>query len=118
MDFGTFIQIRNLRKTYVMGASKVHALDGLDLDRIERVRLVACGTAYHACLLGRMLLERWARLPAEAAIGSEFRYADPMIDDRTLVVLVSQSGETADPLMERRSLCSISSTRSPWSSTS
>lgn len=73
-------------------------LDELDLDRIERVRLVACGTAFHACLLGRMLIERWARLPAEAAIGSEFRYADPMIDDRTLVVVVSQSGETADTL--------------------
>ncbi len=73
-------------------------LDGLDLNRVKRVRLVACGTAYHACLMGRTLLERWARLPSEAAIGSEFRYADPMIDDRTLVVLVSQSGETADTL--------------------
>ncbi len=70
----------------------------LDLDRVERVRLVACGTAYHACLLGRALIERWARLPAEAAIGSEFRYAEPMIDDRTLVIVVSQSGETADTL--------------------
>ena len=73
-------------------------LDGLDLGRVERVQLVACGTAYHACLLGRTLMEKVARLPATASIGSEFRYAEPMIDDRTLVILVSQSGETADTL--------------------
>jgi glucosamine--fructose-6-phosphate aminotransferase (isomerizing) len=87
-----------LRSRLTENGVSLPELTALDLSRVERVRLVACGTAYHACLLGRTLLERWARLPAEAAIGSEFRYAEPMIDDRTLVVVVSQSGETADTL--------------------
>jgi len=80
------------------GRVSLPELDGLDLTRVDKVRLVACGTAYHACLLGRSLMESWARLPTEAAIGSEFRYADPLIDERTLVIVVSQSGETADTL--------------------
>ena len=87
-----------LRGRIVEGHVYLPELAGLDLTRVKRVRLVACGTAYHACLMGRALIERWARLPSEAAIGSEFRYAEPMIDDHTLVVLVSQSGETADTL--------------------
>ncbi len=87
-----------LRGRLTGGRVSLPELDGLDLARIDKVRLVACGTAYHAGLLGRALMESWAKLPAEAAIGSEFRYADPLIDDRTLVVVVSQSGETADTL--------------------
>ena len=87
-----------LRGRLTGGRVSLPELDGLDLGRIDKVRLVACGTAYHAGLLGRALMESWARLPAEAAIGSEFRYANPLLDDRTLVVVVSQSGETADTL--------------------
>jgi len=65
---------------------------------IERVVLVACGTAWHACLVGKFLLERLAGLPCEVDYGSEFRYRGPLVDARTLLIVVSQSGETADTL--------------------
>jgi glucosamine--fructose-6-phosphate aminotransferase (isomerizing) len=67
-----------------------------ELDEIERVVLVGCGSAYYACLSGRIALEHWARMPAEVEIASEFRYRDAVLGDRTLVVAVSQSGETVD----------------------
>jgi glutamine---fructose-6-phosphate transaminase (isomerizing) len=78
-------------------------LDGLNLSEdqikgLSRVVMLACGTAYHAGLVGRYLLEEWARLPAESDIASEWRYRRPVIDERTLVVAVSQSGETIDTL--------------------
>jgi glucosamine--fructose-6-phosphate aminotransferase (isomerizing) len=66
--------------------------------RVERVVLVACGTAWHACLVGKFLLERLAGLPCEVDYGSEFRYRDPILGAETLMVVVSQSGETADTL--------------------
>src|SRR4029077_9940827 len=65
---------------------------------IERCVLVACGTAWHACLVGKFLLESLAGIPCEVDYGSEFRYRDPILARKTLRVLVSQSGETADPL--------------------
>src|SRR5437870_4738065 len=65
---------------------------------IQRAVLVACGTAWHACLVGKFLLERLAGLSCEVDYGSEFRYRDPLLDPRTLLVVVSQSGETADTL--------------------
>jgi glucosamine--fructose-6-phosphate aminotransferase (isomerizing) len=68
------------------------------LGDIRRLTLVACGTAWHACLVGKYLIERFARLPVEVDYGSEFRYRDPVIDKHTLLVVVSQSGETADTL--------------------
>ena len=68
------------------------------LGRAERAAIVACGTAWHAGLVGKFVMERLARLPTEVDYGSEFRYRDPLIDDRTLMVVVSQSGETADTL--------------------
>ncbi|MDQ3863220.1 MAG: glutamine--fructose-6-phosphate transaminase (isomerizing) [Actinomycetota bacterium] len=71
---------------------------GLDLSEIDRIVIVACGTAYHAGLLGKHVIERRARIPVEVAIASEYRYADPIGDGRTLVVAVSQSGETTDTL--------------------
>jgi glutamine---fructose-6-phosphate transaminase (isomerizing) len=70
----------------------------LDLTEIDRVVVVACGTAYHAGLLGKHAIEKLARLPVEVAIASEYRYADPIGDPRTLVVAISQSGETTDTL--------------------
>jgi glucosamine--fructose-6-phosphate aminotransferase (isomerizing) len=78
-------------------------LPDLDLTREElrgfaRVVLVACGTSYHAALVGRQIIERLAGIPAEADIGSEFRYRDPRVGSDTLVVALSQSGETADTL--------------------
>jgi glutamine---fructose-6-phosphate transaminase (isomerizing) len=78
-------------------------LDGLNLsdDQIKglsRVVMLACGTAYHAGLVGRYLLEEWVRIPSESDIASEWRYRRPVIDEHTLVVAVSQSGETIDTL--------------------
>jgi glucosamine--fructose-6-phosphate aminotransferase (isomerizing) len=67
-------------------------------NRLEHVVIVACGTSYHAALVGRFMIERLAGLPAEVDIASEFRYRDLVLDHRTLVVAISQSGETADTL--------------------
>jgi len=73
-----------------------------ELRRFERIFLVACGTAYHAGMVGRRLIETLARVPVETDLASEFRYRDPLIDDRALFVAVSQSGETADTLAALR----------------
>jgi glucosamine--fructose-6-phosphate aminotransferase (isomerizing) len=70
----------------------------LDLSGVERVAIVACGTAYHAGLLGKHVIERFARLPVEVAVASEYRYSEPIGDEKTLVVAISQSGETTDTL--------------------
>ncbi|MCL4488578.1 MAG: glutamine--fructose-6-phosphate transaminase (isomerizing) [Chloroflexi bacterium] len=77
---------------------RVAELEALDLDRVERIKLLACGSSYHAALVGKRTLEEWVHLPAEASIASEFRYASPFIDDRTLAILITQSGETADTM--------------------
>ena len=66
---------------------------------MKKIVFIACGTAYHAGLIGKQAVERWTRLPAEAEIASEFRYRDPILDAETLVVAISQSGETMDTLM-------------------
>lgn len=73
-----------------------------ELAQINKVYIVACGTAWHAGLVGKTLIERWARLPVEVDIASEFRYRSPLVDEHTLVVVVSQSGETADTLAALR----------------
>ncbi len=81
------------------GAVQLDAeVDQLLQAPIQRAVLVACGTAWHACLVGKFLLERLAGLSCEVDYGSEFRYRDPILDPRTLLVVVSQSGETADTL--------------------
>ena len=82
-------------------------LDGIDLSpevakRIDRIYLVACGTAYYACLIGKYMLEQIARVPVEVDLASEFRYRQPLIDQGCLLVPVSQSGETADTLAALR----------------
>lgn len=74
------------------------ALTDEDLKNIDRVIIVACGTSYHAGLIGRDLMETWARVPVETAVASEFRYRNPLITPHTLVIAISQSGETADTL--------------------
>jgi glucosamine--fructose-6-phosphate aminotransferase (isomerizing) len=71
---------------------------GLDLSDFERVVIVACGTAYHAGLLGKHAIERIARVPVEVAVASEYRYTNPIGDEKILVVAISQSGETTDTL--------------------
>jgi glutamine---fructose-6-phosphate transaminase (isomerizing) len=68
----------------------------------QQVRIVACGTSWHAGLAGKFMIERLARLPAEVDYGSEFRYRDPILDSKTLTVCISQSGETADTLAGQR----------------
>jgi glucosamine--fructose-6-phosphate aminotransferase (isomerizing) len=79
-------------------------LDDVDLDPagLDRIYLVACGSSHHACLVGKFLIEGLARLPVEVDLGSEFRYRDPLIGARDLLVAVSQSGETADTLAALR----------------
>jgi glucosamine--fructose-6-phosphate aminotransferase (isomerizing) len=79
------------------------ALPEIDLgpewwQRIDRITLVACGTAWHSCLIAKFYLEQLARIPCDVDYGSEFRYRDPVVDGRTLVIAVSQSGETLDTL--------------------
>jgi glucosamine--fructose-6-phosphate aminotransferase (isomerizing) len=72
------------------------------LRTITRVELVACGTASYASLVGAALLERWTGLPARLTVGSEFRYSPPPLDPTTLVIAVTQSGETADTIVPTR----------------
>ncbi|MBQ7090090.1 MAG: glutamine--fructose-6-phosphate transaminase (isomerizing), partial [Clostridia bacterium] len=74
----------------------------LALQKPERIRIVACGSAYHAGLLGKYAIEKYARIPVEVEIASEFRYADPILSPNDLVLIISQSGETADSLAALR----------------
>jgi glucosamine--fructose-6-phosphate aminotransferase (isomerizing) len=78
------------------------AVDDELLRSIERVVIVACGTSYHAGLIGRYAIEQWARLPVEVDIASEFRYRDPVLGPGVLVIGITQSGETADTLAAMR----------------
>ncbi|MEO9223069.1 MAG: glutamine--fructose-6-phosphate transaminase (isomerizing) [Mycobacteriaceae bacterium] len=73
-------------------------LSDQDLRDVDKVFVVACGTAYHSGLLAKYAIEHWTRLPVEVELASEFRYRDPVLDRSTLVVAISQSGETADTL--------------------
>ncbi|HSQ87316.1 glutamine--fructose-6-phosphate transaminase (isomerizing) [Romboutsia sp.] len=73
-----------------------------DLEKINKVYIVACGTAYHAGLVGKFAIEKFAKIPVITDIASEFRYRDPFVDENTLLILVSQSGETADTLASLR----------------
>ena len=100
-----FEQPRVVRDTLVGRLSGAGELDidelGLtyeELDLIDRVYVIACGTSFHAGLIAKNLIESWARIPCEVEAASEFRYRNPIITPTTLVVAVSQSGETADTL--------------------
>ncbi len=73
-------------------------LDDDDIDVIDNVYIIGCGTSYHAGLVARELIERWARIPTTVEVASEFRYRDPIVSSSTLVIALSQSGETADTL--------------------
>lgn len=72
------------------------------LNEIDRIFIVACGTAYHAGLMGKIAIEKMAKIPVEVDIASEFRYRDPLVTNKSLVIIVSQSGETADTLAALR----------------
>ncbi len=69
-----------------------------ELQNFNKIYMVACGTAYHACMVGKYVIEKLARVPVEVEIASEFRYRDPIVDEKTLTIIVSQSGETLDTL--------------------
>lgn len=82
-------------------------LDGIsmtkeDIESFNKVYIVACGTAYHAGLVGKLVIEKMARVPVEVDIASEFRYRDPFVDENTLFITISQSGETLDTLAALR----------------
>ncbi|MFK0221402.1 glutamine--fructose-6-phosphate transaminase (isomerizing) [Streptomyces vinaceus] len=72
------------------------------LREVDKVVIVACGTAHHAGMIAKLAIEHWTRIPCETELASEFRYRDPILDQRTLVVAISQSGETMDTLMALR----------------
>jgi glucosamine--fructose-6-phosphate aminotransferase (isomerizing) len=73
-----------------------------DLRDVDKVFIIACGTAYHAGLVAKYAIEHWCRIPCEVELASEFRYRDPVLDRSTLVIAISQSGETMDTLMALR----------------
>ncbi len=77
-------------------------LNDQDLRDIDKIFIIACGTAYHAGLVAKYAIEHWTRIPCEVELASEFRYRDPVLDRSTLVVAISQSGETMDTLMALR----------------
>jgi glucosamine--fructose-6-phosphate aminotransferase (isomerizing) len=83
---------------------RLEELDGIRdrLAGIDRVEMIACGTAYYASLVGAALFQEWLGIPARSTVASEFRYSPPPIDSRTLVVAVTQSGETADTIAAAR----------------
>jgi len=86
------------------GQIRVEEIAGLDeqLRAATRIELVACGSAYYAALVGAAALQEWTGLPARATVGSEFRYGPPPLDEKTLVIAVTQSGETADTIAPTR----------------
>jgi len=73
-----------------------------DLKKVEKVTMLACGTSWHAALVGKFLIEQLAKVPVEVDYGSEFRYRDPIVNSQTLAVAITQSGETADTLAALR----------------
>ncbi len=102
-------QPKGIRDTLVsrLDAQGNVKLDGIrltkeDLERLDRIYIVACGTAYHAGLVGKYAIERLAKIPVEVDVASEFRYRDPFVSDRTLFIAVTQSGETLDTLAALR----------------
>ncbi len=75
---------------------------GIDLKNIDKVVIIACGTAYHAGLVGKYAIEKWADIAVDVELASEYRYRDPSVDKKTLLIPISQSGETMDTLMAMR----------------
>ncbi len=78
------------------------AMTGADIENFNKVYIVACGTAYHAGLVGKAAIEKMVQIPVEVDVASEFRYRDPFVDDKTLFIAISQSGETLDTLAALR----------------
>ena len=87
---------------YGGGSDTKSELEGLDFSGVDRLAMVACGTAHYACHVAKYWFERYARLPVDIDIASEFRYRDPVLSPRQWAIFVSQSGETADTLAALR----------------
>ncbi len=81
------------------GVVEIPGFEPADFADVDRIIVVACGTAAYAGLVGKYAIEKWARIPVDVELSHEFRYREPVISDRTLIVSVSQSGETMDTLM-------------------
>lgn len=94
--------LRDTIKSAVVDGENKKTIDSLDVDRFNRIVIAACGSAYNAGVVAKYVFERLCRISVEVDLASEFRYKDPIIDDKTLVVLVSQSGETADTIAAMR----------------
>ena len=99
--------IRNVLRGHLLEEEGTAKLGGLNLSRedlvaIDRIVITACGTSWHAALVGEYMLEELARIPVEVEYASEFRYRSPILTPRTLVIVISQSGETADTLAALR----------------
>lgn len=77
-------------------------IDAKEFKKFERIYIVACGTAYHAGIAGKRMIERVAHIPTEVVLASEFRYGQPLLNDKTLIIVISQSGETADTISSLR----------------
>ncbi len=95
--------VRNTMRGHLLeeeGTARVSGLNLTDdaIKQINRIVITACGTSWHSGLIGEYMLEELARIPVEVEYASEFRYRNPVVDDRTLVIAISQSGETADTL--------------------
>ncbi|KMT21169.1 glutamine--fructose-6-phosphate transaminase (isomerizing) [Clostridium cylindrosporum] len=99
--------IKDTMTSRIMADSDEIKLDDInltkeDLKNIDKIFIVACGTAYHAGMVGKYVIEKLARIPVEVDIASEFRYRNPILNERTLMIVVSQSGETADTMAALR----------------
>ncbi len=97
--------LREILKERIKGESvsfEEMAITRAELKKIDKIAIVACGTAYHAGLTGKYMIEKFAQIPAWVDNSSEFRYRDPLVDCKTLVIVISQSGETADTLAALR----------------
>src|SRR5207302_4241826 len=99
--------VRNATRGRLIIEEGLARLGGLNLTteqlrEVRRIIILACGTSWHAGLIGEYMLEEHARVPVEVEYASEFRYRNPIVDDGTLVLVISQSGETADTLAAMR----------------
>ena len=99
--------LRNTLRGHLLEEEGTARLGGLNIDdgqllQVNRIVFTACGTSWHAALIGEYMMEELARIPSEVEYASEFRYRNPIVDERTLVVGISQSGETADTLAALR----------------
>jgi glucosamine--fructose-6-phosphate aminotransferase (isomerizing) len=98
--------VKNIIKTRLKGKNKINFseanLSKKELNKIEKISIIACGTARHAGMIGKYLIEKYSRIPVEVDLSSEYKYRDPTVKKNELVIVISQSGETADTLAALR----------------